>query len=69
MRFRSKMAFQNFENVIYFDEVRNEFSQEIGKSSISHEFENFVSGGSRSRNGEKYFLRGKFYKWWKCEAK
>ena len=39
MRFRSKMAFQNFENVIYFDEVRNEFSQEIGKSSISHEFE------------------------------
>ena len=41
MRFRSKMAFQNFENVIYFDEVRNEFSQEIGKSSISHEFEKF----------------------------
>ena len=31
---KNKMAFRNFENVFCFDEVRNDFSQEIEKSSI-----------------------------------
>ena len=45
------------------------FLKKLGKAQSVMNLKNFVSGGSRSRNGEKYFLRGKFYKWWKCEAK